>query len=341
MALPLLLNRAFHAKSDIPAVLRQAPPRLRIHQAEVLGPSPLLLTALERRLYETGLTPSHKRSTGLVLASAGSTDPEAIAVIAEIARELRHTGWCAVRPAFASAVLPRTQDAVRDLRSAGVRPGRGSPVHHRAGPPPRPHRSRCQGGGRRCPGGGARPFGGAGAGPAHPLRRVTRGAAARDERLTHWQPTADGARSCWHAYGSAGTPNRWKPACLQHRPAPFPNNGGAFGAGRRVCPYGAYGFARCSRGLARTPAPRPTGSPAAPSSTYPGRWAVRSRTRQDSCQHRLGRPGRHRVGRPRSRHVLTPDRGLGGRDQQALPVRPGCPRHGLAARPRRNAGAAG
>jgi sirohydrochlorin ferrochelatase len=120
VALPLLLNRAFHAKSDIPAVLRQAPPRLRIHQAEVLGPSPLLLTALERRLYETGLTPSHKRSTGLVLASAGSTDPEAIAVIAEIARELRHTGWCAVRPAFASAVLPRTQDAVRDLRSAGV-----------------------------------------------------------------------------------------------------------------------------------------------------------------------------------------------------------------------------
>ena len=119
VALPLLLTRAFHAKADIPAVLRDAPPRLRVRQAEVLGPSPLLLTALERRLYEAGLDPADKSSTGVVLASAGSTDPEAIAVIAEIAREWRHTGWCAVRPAFASASLPRTEDAVRELRALG------------------------------------------------------------------------------------------------------------------------------------------------------------------------------------------------------------------------------
>lgn len=119
VALPLLLTRAFHAKADIPAVLRDAPSRLRIRQAEVLGPSPLLLSALERRLYEAGLTPADKSSTGVVLASAGSTDPEAIAVIADIAREWWHTGWCAVRPAFASASLPRTEDAVRELRELG------------------------------------------------------------------------------------------------------------------------------------------------------------------------------------------------------------------------------
>ncbi|MFH9399696.1 sirohydrochlorin chelatase [Streptomyces sp. NPDC017638] len=119
VALPLLLTRAFHAKADIPAVLRDAPSRLRIRQAEVLGPSPLLLSALERRLYEAGLTPADKPSTGVVLASAGSSDPEAIAVIAAIAREWRHTGWCAVRPAFASASLPRTEDAVRELRRLG------------------------------------------------------------------------------------------------------------------------------------------------------------------------------------------------------------------------------
>ncbi|MEU3099175.1 sirohydrochlorin chelatase [Streptomyces sp. NPDC006967] len=119
VALPLLLTRAFHAKSDIPAVLAEAPPRLRIRQAEVLGPSPLLLSALEHRLYEAGLTPADKSSTGVVLASAGSSDPEAIAVIAEIAREWRHTGWCAVRPAFASAALPRTEQAVRELRDLG------------------------------------------------------------------------------------------------------------------------------------------------------------------------------------------------------------------------------
>jgi sirohydrochlorin ferrochelatase len=119
VALPLLLTRAFHAKADIPAVLRDAPPRLRIRQAGVLGPSPLLFTALERRLYEAGLTPADKSSTGVVLASAGSSDPEAIAVIADIAREWWRTGWCAVRPAFASASLPRTEDAVRELRALG------------------------------------------------------------------------------------------------------------------------------------------------------------------------------------------------------------------------------
>ncbi|MFD0317996.1 sirohydrochlorin chelatase [Streptomyces flavalbus] len=123
VALPLLLTRAFHAKADIPAVLQKSPRQLRIRQADVLGPSPLLLGALERRLYEAGLTPGDKSSTGVVLASAGSTDPEAIAVIAAIAREWRHTGWCAVRPAFASAGypagFPRTEDAVRELRALG------------------------------------------------------------------------------------------------------------------------------------------------------------------------------------------------------------------------------
>ncbi|WP_240138290.1 sirohydrochlorin chelatase [Streptomyces sp. MUM 178J] len=121
VALPLLLTRAFHAKADIPSVLRAAPAALRIRQAEVLGPSPLLRGALERRLFEAGLGPRDRSDTGLVLASAGSTDPEAIAVIAEMARELRHTGWCAVRPAFASAALPRTGQAVRALRAEGVR----------------------------------------------------------------------------------------------------------------------------------------------------------------------------------------------------------------------------
>jgi sirohydrochlorin ferrochelatase len=119
VALPLLLTRAFHAKADIPAVLRDAPPRLRIRQAEVLGPSPLLLSALERRLHEAGLTPADRPSTGVVLASAGSSDPEAIAVIARLAREWQRTGWCAVRPAFASASLPRTEEAVRELRGLG------------------------------------------------------------------------------------------------------------------------------------------------------------------------------------------------------------------------------
>ncbi|MDJ0380287.1 sirohydrochlorin chelatase [Streptomyces sp. G-G2] len=123
VALPLLLTRAFHAKADIPAALARstaALPGLSVRVAGVLGPSPLLTGALERRLTEAGLRPADRPTTGVVLASAGSSDPEAIAVIAEIAREWRHTGWCAVRPAFASAALPRTEDAVRALRAEGV-----------------------------------------------------------------------------------------------------------------------------------------------------------------------------------------------------------------------------
>ncbi|KIF77420.1 cobalamin (vitamin B12) biosynthesis CbiX protein [Streptomyces sp. 150FB] len=124
IALPLLLTRAFHAKSDIPAVLAAASarhPLLRLRQAAVLGPSPLLGAALERRLYEAGLTPADKPSTGVVLASAGSSDPEAIAVIEGFAREWQASGWCAVRPAFASAHGPRTEEAVREMRALGVR----------------------------------------------------------------------------------------------------------------------------------------------------------------------------------------------------------------------------
>ncbi|MCA1219020.1 sirohydrochlorin chelatase [Streptomyces sp. 8L] len=124
VAVPLLLTRAFHAKADIPAVLGEASarhPLLRLRQAPVLGPSPLLLRALDRRPPEAGLRPADRPSTGVVLASAGSTDPEAGAVIGGIAREWRRAGWCAVRPAFASAALPRTEDAVRELRAAGAR----------------------------------------------------------------------------------------------------------------------------------------------------------------------------------------------------------------------------
>ncbi|MEU9331615.1 sirohydrochlorin chelatase [Streptomyces sp. NPDC048290] len=122
VALPLLLTRAFHAKADIPAVLRGAPRGLRIRQAGVLGPSPLLVAGLERRLSEAGLGMSagERSSTGIVLASAGSSDPEAVAGIGRLAREWgRRGGWGAVMPAYASARLPRTEDAVRVLFAGG------------------------------------------------------------------------------------------------------------------------------------------------------------------------------------------------------------------------------
>ncbi|AJE81128.1 hypothetical protein SLNWT_0752 [Streptomyces albus] len=121
IAQPLLLSHAFHAKSDIPAVLHRARGGLRIRQAEVLGPSPLLRTALERRLAEAGVRRADRSRTGVVLAAAGSSDPAALAVIERLARDWQSTGgWQAVLPAYASASLPRTEDAVRELRARGA-----------------------------------------------------------------------------------------------------------------------------------------------------------------------------------------------------------------------------
>ncbi|MEU8466241.1 sirohydrochlorin chelatase [Streptomyces sp. NPDC029003] len=118
---PLLLTRAFHAKTDLPGVLRQAPPALAVYQAPVLGPDPLLTAALERRLYGAGLAPGERAGTGVVLAAAGSGDPEAAETLAALARHWQHTaGWYAVRPAAASGG-PRTEDVVRALRAEGAR----------------------------------------------------------------------------------------------------------------------------------------------------------------------------------------------------------------------------
>lgn len=119
---PLLLSRAFHAKHDLPGALRRSPAPLAVRQGGVLGPHPLLTAALERRLSEAGLGPHERATTGVVLAAAGTTDPDAAAVLAGIARTWQGGGWSAVRPAFASAGLfPRTEDAVRALRAEGVR----------------------------------------------------------------------------------------------------------------------------------------------------------------------------------------------------------------------------
>ncbi|MGW3179114.1 sirohydrochlorin chelatase [Kitasatospora sp. NPDC001119] len=122
VAVPLLLNRAFHAKHDIPAALRAAGSRLPV--ADVLGPSPLLLAALDRRLAEAGLavgSPAARARTGVVLAAAGSSDPAADAATRAVAAEWRRTrGWAAVEVAYASAAGPRVPDALAALRTAGA-----------------------------------------------------------------------------------------------------------------------------------------------------------------------------------------------------------------------------
>jgi sirohydrochlorin ferrochelatase len=119
--LPLLLTAAYHSKTDIPRVLARAgAARLNVTYGAPLGPHPLLLRALERRLPEAAF--EDPAETGVVLAAAGSSDPGANATIAGLAAQWQAAaGWFAVRPAYASAVSPAPAQAVTELLRAGAR----------------------------------------------------------------------------------------------------------------------------------------------------------------------------------------------------------------------------
>jgi sirohydrochlorin ferrochelatase len=127
--LPLLLTAAYHSKADIPRVLARTSLR-RVSYGATLGPHPLLLDALDRRLAEALPSsgpisgPGAHRDparTAVVLAAAGSSDPEANATIAQMAaRWQARTGWLAVRPAYASAAEPSPAAAVAGLLRDGA-----------------------------------------------------------------------------------------------------------------------------------------------------------------------------------------------------------------------------
>jgi sirohydrochlorin ferrochelatase len=119
--LPLLLTAAHHSKSDIPRMLARSP-RPRVSYGATLGPHPLLLRALERRLAEADPSAFQDPArTAVVLAAAGSSDPEANATIAQLAAQWQaRTGWFAVRPAYASAAEPSPAVAVAALLRAGA-----------------------------------------------------------------------------------------------------------------------------------------------------------------------------------------------------------------------------
>jgi sirohydrochlorin ferrochelatase len=123
--LPLLLTAAYHSKADIPRMLDRLAgdfPRLRVSYGATLGPHPLLLRALERRLAEADPGSAQDRArTAVVLAAAGSSDPEANATISRLAaRWQARAGWWAVRPGYASAAAPTPAEAVASLLRDGA-----------------------------------------------------------------------------------------------------------------------------------------------------------------------------------------------------------------------------
>lgn len=121
---PLLLTAAYHSNVDVPreaAAVAARHPAVAVRVAGVLGPDPLLLAALERRLAEAGVRRADAPRTALVLGAAGTSNPRGRAVIEQLARDWRErAGWWDVVPAYASAARPTVAEAVHRLRAAGA-----------------------------------------------------------------------------------------------------------------------------------------------------------------------------------------------------------------------------
>ncbi|MDQ0943703.1 sirohydrochlorin chelatase [Streptomyces sp. V1I1] len=118
---PLLLSRGYHVKHDLPQAAA-AVPGADIRIAAPLGPHPLLVEALCSRLAEAGWRPEDgtSRSTGVVLAAAGSRDPDSASDTRRTAELLsERLGGVPVVPAYASAARPTVPAALRALAARG------------------------------------------------------------------------------------------------------------------------------------------------------------------------------------------------------------------------------
>ncbi|GAA3772286.1 sirohydrochlorin chelatase [Streptomyces chiangmaiensis] len=118
---PLLLGRGHHVKRDIPEAAAAARADTRV--AAPLGPHPLLVETLYARLVESGwrttLSDAQRRGSAVVLAAAGSRDPDSAADTRRTAHLLAERLGVPVVPAYASAAAPSVAGAVRALTARG------------------------------------------------------------------------------------------------------------------------------------------------------------------------------------------------------------------------------
>ena len=124
VALPLVLAAAGHGKGDIPAALareKQRHPGLRYAYGRSLGPHPLLHDTLAERIDAT-LAGDDRASTWIALIGRGSTDPDANAEVAKVARLLwEGRGYAGVEPGFISLAEPSVPAVLDRLRRLGAR----------------------------------------------------------------------------------------------------------------------------------------------------------------------------------------------------------------------------
>lgn len=118
---PLLLSRGYHIKRDIPEMAAES--RVRARVAGALGPHPLLVEALYARLVEAGwrtrMDEPTRRESAVILAAAGSRDPESGLDTSHTAHLLANRLGVPVVPAYASTAAPTVRDALHTLATRG------------------------------------------------------------------------------------------------------------------------------------------------------------------------------------------------------------------------------
>ena len=123
IALPLVLVAAGHGKGDIPAALVREQvrhPGVTYSYGRPLGPHPALLDILEQRI-EKALGGTERADTHVLLVGRGSTDPDANAEIAKVARLLwEGRGYAGVEPSFVSLADPSVPAGLDKLRRLGA-----------------------------------------------------------------------------------------------------------------------------------------------------------------------------------------------------------------------------
>lgn len=129
---PLVLAAAGHGKGDIPAAVareQERHPGLTYRYGRPLGPHPALQDLLAARVDAAlgiddldGEAPAARADVHLVLVGRGSTDPDANAEVAKVARLLLEgRGWADVQPAFISLAVPGVPAALERAARLGAR----------------------------------------------------------------------------------------------------------------------------------------------------------------------------------------------------------------------------
>jgi len=123
VAVPLVLTAAGHGKGDIPGALAREQvrhPGLRWHYGRPLGPHPVLLGIVADRI-DAALAGAPRAGTHIVLVGRGSTDPDANAEVAKVARLLwEGRGYAGVEYCFVSLAGPSVPDTLARVRMLGA-----------------------------------------------------------------------------------------------------------------------------------------------------------------------------------------------------------------------------